>query len=98
MRWAGCICALLIVNSAMAQEAIWSVDFSKEQQGGRRFLKATEFVEIQLRHKLDGIKAMTVGGWFYPLRCGEQCFLFRGEPEAGPQGERMFRRQEKWVN
>jgi dienelactone hydrolase len=31
-------------------------------------------------------------------RSGEQSFFFRGVPEIGPQGERFFGRQEKWVN
>src|SRR5688572_15014738 len=41
---------------------------------------------------------MTVGGWFFPRRAGEQSFFFRGLPETAPGGERMFRRQDDWVN
>jgi len=93
MKW---IFLLLILSggSVWGQEAIWSVSF----EGGKRFNKSSEAVQVEFEKKLDGIKAMTVGGWFYPQRSGEQVFFSRGLPEAGPQGERMFRRQEKWVN
>src|SRR5207248_3364800 len=48
--------------------------------------------------RLDGIRAMTVGGWFFPRRSGEQYFFFRGLPEVPPRGERMFRPADTWVN
>jgi dienelactone hydrolase len=51
-----------------------------------------------LSRKLDGIKAMTVGGWFFCRRRGEQVFLGRGAPEVGPLGERFFRPSERYVN
>jgi len=41
---------------------------------------------------------MTVGGWFFPFRSGEQNFLFRGVPEIGSGGERFFRPSERFVN
>src|SRR6185503_4811917 len=54
--------------------------------------------ERELSRKLDGIEAMTVGAWVRPPKRGEQIFFSRGLPEAGPNGERMFRPQERWVN
>jgi dienelactone hydrolase len=93
---------------------ILAVDFSKGDAGARlvngakwaggpnggalEFTTALQYAELDFSRKLDGLKAMTVGGWFYPLRSGEQSFLFRGVPEVGPQGERMFRRNDHWVN
>jgi hypothetical protein len=47
---------------------------------------------------LDELRAMTVGGWFRPKESGEQLFFHRGSLEAGPNGERMFRPREDWVN
>jgi hypothetical protein len=41
---------------------------------------------------------VTIGGWFFPRRRGEQYFFFRGMPEIGPQGERYFRPADNWVN
>src|SRR5881396_3391371 len=46
---------------------------------------------------LNGIKSMSIGGWFFPRRSGEQVFLFRALPEIGPLGERFFRRSEQFV-
>lgn len=47
---------------------------------------------------LDGIQAMTVGGWFYCRRSGEQTCFCRGGPEVAPLGERMFPPSDKYVN
>src|ERR1051325_4874587 len=88
------LCLMLFAELCNAQEAVWSVDF----EGGKKFTKPTEVVEIKFERKLDGIKAMTVGGWFYSQRSGEQVFLSRGLPEVGANGERVFRREQKWVN
>jgi dienelactone hydrolase len=62
------------------------------------FTTALQFAEADFVHRLDGIKAATIGGWFFPRRSGEQALLFRGAPETGPNGERFFRRRDDWVN
>lgn len=62
------------------------------------FTTALQFAEVDFARKLDGVEAVSVGGWFFPRRSGEQSFLFRGAPEIAPQGERLFRRREDWVN
>ena len=42
---------------------------------------------------------MTVGGWFFPRRAGEQYFFFRGLPDGRPAGRAaMFRPEDDWVN
>jgi dienelactone hydrolase len=66
--------------------------------GALEFTNPLQYAEIPFSGKLDGIQAMTVGGWFYPRRSGEQYFFFRGVPEVAPQGERMFRPNDQWVN
>lgn len=62
------------------------------------FTNSAQFAEVQMSRSLDGIDAMTVGGWFYLRRRGEQWLLCRGLPEIAPRGERMFRRNKNWVN
>jgi hypothetical protein len=62
------------------------------------FKNSLQYAEIEFSGKLSGVQAISVGGWFFPRRSGEQSFVFRGIPESGPQGERMFRRAEDWVN
>jgi dienelactone hydrolase len=62
------------------------------------FTNSIQRAEVDLARRLDGIRALTVGGWFMPRRAGEQAFFFRGVPEAGPNGERMFPPQKDWVN
>jgi acetyl esterase/lipase len=64
----------------------------------REFTTALQSAELEFSGKLDGIEAMTVGAWVYPKRRGEQVFFSRGLPQCGPNGERMFRPDDKWVN
>ncbi|MBI2948167.1 MAG: acetylxylan esterase [Verrucomicrobia bacterium] len=66
--------------------------------GALEFTTALQYAEVALSRTLDGIQAMTVGGWFFPRRSGEQYFFFRGIPESGPLGERFFRPTNDWVN
>src|SRR5687767_2554065 len=61
-----------------------------EGDGGR--------IEVRFTGKLDKAEAVSVGGWFFPRRRGEQAFLGRGEIETAPGGERMFRPGKGWVN
>lgn len=62
------------------------------------FTTPLHLAEVPFGRKLDGARAATVGGWFFPRRSGEQNFLFRGAPETGPNGERFFRRPDAWVS
>ena len=62
------------------------------------FTTPHQYAEVDSDFSLDGATSMTVGGWFFPRRSGEQYFFHRGTPEIGPQGERFFRREDKWVN
>lgn len=62
------------------------------------FTSALQFAEADFARQLDGAAAVTVGGWFFPRRSGEQSFLFRGLPEIGANGERFFRPATNWVN
>jgi len=66
--------------------------------GALEFTTAFQYAGVDFAHKLDGIQAMSVGGWFFPRRSGEQSFFSRGVIEAGPQGERFFRANPEWVN
>ena len=59
---------------------------------------ALQYAEIGFSRQLDGIGAMSVGGWFFPRRAGEQSFFFRGLPEVGARGERLFPPRQSWVN
>lgn len=68
------------------------------EKGALEFTNALQVAETDFSKKLDGIEAMTVGAWVFPRRAGEQSFVFRGVPEAGPNGERMFRPNDRWVN
>jgi len=61
-------------------------------------LRMEEPGEREFSGKLDAIEAMTIGAWVHPKKTGEQLFFSRGVPEPGPNGERMFRPQERWVN
>ncbi len=69
-------------------------DFGRALQ----FTTALQYAEIAFSNRLDRINAMSVGGWFFPRRTGQQSFFFRGLPEIAPQGERLFRPNPDWVN
>lgn len=73
------------------------VNGARLEKGVLEFTSAIQYAEVDVARKLDGIDAMTVGLWVRPKRSGEQAFLFRGAPEAGPNGERMFKPREDWV-
>ena len=104
----------MIERSRAADEPVLRLDFETGDDGVRlvngaervaghfggaiEFTHHLQYAEIPFSRKLDGITALTVGGWFFPRRAGEQYFLFRGLPEVGPQGERIFRPNERWVN
>src|SRR5262245_48202939 len=67
-------------------------------KGWLSFDSAVQFAETNLSHQLDGVKACSVGGWFFIQRRGEQVLLGRGMPETAPGGERMFRPAKDWAN
>src|SRR3954466_7866969 len=62
------------------------------------FDTSLQYAELSENASFDGLKSLTVGGWFFPRRSGEQVFLFRGLPEIGPLGERFFRRSDQFVS
>jgi Abhydrolase family/Concanavalin A-like lectin/glucanases superfamily len=59
---------------------------------------AAQYAEVALPRALDGVLAVSVGGWFYTRRHGEQVLLTRGLPEIAPLGERRFPPNGRWVN
>jgi pimeloyl-ACP methyl ester carboxylesterase len=77
-----------------------------EWERGRplEFTSSLQWAEVDpvgmahLARRLHGIRAMTVGGWFLCRRAGEQVFFHREIPTVGPQGERMFRPNPRWIN
>ncbi len=66
--------------------------------GAAEFRRADDHLEVRLDRKLDGLEAMTVGGWFFTRRAGEQVLFSRGMPEIDENGVRRFPPQERWVN
>ena len=52
----------------------------------------------QIGRRLDGVQAMSAGGWFLCWRMGEQVLLGRGQPQIAPLGERMFRPSDRFVD
>jgi dienelactone hydrolase len=91
--------AALFVNFSEAQPNLHVVQGAKTNAQGRlEFTTSLQYAELSFSNKLNGISAMTVGGWFFPRRSGEQWFFSRGIPEIAPLGERMFRPKDKWVN
>jgi hypothetical protein len=74
------------------------VNGARLENGVLEFSNALQYAEAHFLQMLDGVEAATVGAWVFPRRAGEQCFVFRGIPECGPNGERIFKAQDDWVN
>jgi dienelactone hydrolase len=89
---------VLHLDFAHDQPDVMLVNGARRIDGALEFTNPLQYAEVPFAHKLDGIDSIAIGLWVYPKRAGEQCFFFRGIPEAGPNGERMFRPQDKWVN
>lgn len=66
-------------------------DHRLEFTGPLQWAEMDEVAMDRLARRLDGIRAMSVGGWFSCRRSGEQCFFARFLPEIAPFGERIFR-------
>jgi hypothetical protein len=66
--------------------------------GWLEFNAPHQTAEMVFARHLDGITSMSIGGWFYVRRSGEQAFLFRGSPETAEGGERVFLPKPDWVN
>ena len=56
----------------------------REGRFGRalEFTTAMQYAEVEFSKKLDGVEAMSVGGWFFPWRTGEQAIVSRGTRRA----------------
>ena len=53
----------------------------------------SEQTMLRISEMLDGIQSMTIGGWFYCHRTGEQTFFCRGVPVVAPaEPESVFSR------
>lgn len=59
--------------------------------------ETTEEHLAAIAEKLDGVEAMSVGGWFYGRRWGEQAIFSRGLPRFANLGERFFRPSDEFV-
>jgi dienelactone hydrolase len=54
--------------------------------------------ELQFPKLPSPIEEFSIGGWFYIRRTGEQYFFSRGLPKTAPGGERVFPREQQWIN
>jgi hypothetical protein len=70
---------------------------ARRVEGALEFLNPIQGAEIDFSRRLDGVPALTVGGWFFPRGRGEQYFFFRGLPEYSGLGERWLRPHPEWV-
>jgi dienelactone hydrolase len=74
------------------------IEGAAHTNGVLRFVNHLQYAEVTSAPSLHGLKAISIGGWFYPHRWGEQYFFFRGLPEIDDWGRRFFRPQSDWVN
>jgi dienelactone hydrolase len=84
----------LAVRHGLRRDADGRLEFTNPRQYGELDRDAM----AALSRQLVGAEALSVGGWFWCRRAGEQAFLSRGEIETGPLGERLFPPGERFVN
>src|SRR4051812_28499585 len=92
--------AIFFADFGAPSEAVHLVNGARWETNANALLFDTslQYGELVENPSFDDLKALSVGGWFFPRRSGEQCFLFRGLPEIGALGERFFRRSDQFVN
>jgi hypothetical protein len=66
--------------------------------GAIEFRRPLDHAELAFDRKFDGLSEISVGGWFFTRRQGEQYLFSRGMPEIEPDATRRFPRQKGWVN
>jgi hypothetical protein len=90
--------AKLFLDFAAPNPPVALVNGALHTNGALRFTHHLQYAEVTNSISLDGLTSISIGGWFYPNRWGEQYFLFRGLPEIDEWGRRFFRPQNDWVN
>src|SRR5688500_17346635 len=90
--------ANLFLDFSAPNPPVALVNGAVHTNGALRFTHHLQYAEITNSVSLDGLKSISIGGWFYPHRWGEQYFFFRGLPEIDDWGRRFFRPQNDWVN
>jgi len=76
---------------------------ARHSSEGLHFTDALQLAEIDagamssVASALDGIEAMTVGGWFYSHRVGEQFFFSRGLPQFESGGTQSYPARDGYV-
>lgn len=88
----------MFLDFAAPNPPVALVNGSVHTNGVLRFTHHLQYAEVTSPSSLDGLKSISIGGWFYPNRSGEQYFFFRGLPEIDDWGRRFFRPQNDWVN
>ena len=92
------IACVLFLEFEVDHPGLKLLNGARRVDGTLEFNTATQYAELEFSRQLDGAKAASIGGWFFPRRNGEQYFMFRGVPEIGPLGDRFFRPTNTWVN
>src|SRR5262245_17494416 len=103
-----CLLALRVPAEISKESALLWLDFQegfgplKAQNGLRvadgasgkvlEFNAPVQVAEMEFQRKLGDDRELTVGGWFYIKRSGEQYLFSRGIPFVAAGGERMFPR------
>ena len=90
--------AALVLDLSGPVEGLRLVNGARLSDRGLEFDAPLQYAEIPLERTLDGVEALSVGGWFFPRRAGEQYWFSRGLPTVAPQGERIFRPEDDWIN
>jgi dienelactone hydrolase len=62
------------------------------------FRTPVQFAELPFDKRLGGLTELSVGGWFFTRRQGEQYFFSRGMPQIHDDGTRRFPPEKGWVN
>jgi hypothetical protein len=90
--------AKLFLDFQSANPPVQLIDGAVHTNGVLRFTHHLQYAEVTNSISLDGLKSISIGGWFYPHHWGEQYLFFRGLPEIDDWDRRFFRPQTDWVD
>ena len=62
------------------------------------FRTPLDHAELPFDHKLNNLTELSIGGWFFTRRQGEQYFFSRGQPRIAEDATRRFPPDKTWVN
>jgi dienelactone hydrolase len=93
-----------VTLAAGAETRQWPDNVSRDEKGHLEFTTTRQTAHLDggglatASRALREAGALSIGGWFFCRRAGEQVLFGRGEAEIAPLGERILRPSDRFIN